>query len=150
MTEIPARQRHDGGERDERAERERIRRSAVSAMSPASPGTSPKVTRVIRQRRGEARQEAGQADGAQGGLAGPDNARLGQECRRLHRRLTPFRRLQLRLRGRLAQSMAEHEAVVAALDRGDGGAASDAIRSHVAVQGEKFHNLMASLRAVAE
>ncbi|WP_132951792.1 GntR family transcriptional regulator [Rhodovulum bhavnagarense] len=78
------------------------------------------------------------------------NAYLEQECRRLHRRLTPFRRLQLRLRGRLAQSMAEHEAVVAALEKGDAQAASDAIRSHVAVQGEKFHNLMASLRSAAE
>lgn len=77
------------------------------------------------------------------------NAYLEQECRRLHRRLTPFRRLQLRLRGRLAQSMAEHEAVVAALEQADASAASDAIRSHVAVQGEKFHNLMASLRAAA-
>ena len=78
------------------------------------------------------------------------NSYLEQECRRLHRRLTPFRRLQLRLRGRLAQSMAEHEAVVAALERGDARAASDAIRAHVAVQGEKFHNLMASLRDAAE
>jgi DNA-binding GntR family transcriptional regulator len=78
------------------------------------------------------------------------NAYLEQECRRLHRRLTPFRRLQLRLRGRLAQSMAEHEAVVAALEQGDAQAASDAIRAHVAVQGEKFHNLMASLRSAAE
>jgi DNA-binding GntR family transcriptional regulator len=78
------------------------------------------------------------------------NAYLEQECLRLHRRLTPFRRLQLRLRGRLAQSMAEHEAVVAALEQGDARAASDAIRSHVAVQGERFHNLMAGLRAAAE
>jgi len=78
------------------------------------------------------------------------NAYLEQECRRLHRRLTPFRRLQLRLRGRLAQSMAEHEAVVAALEKSDAEAASNAIRAHVAVQGEKFHNLMAGLRGAAE
>ena len=78
------------------------------------------------------------------------NAYLAKECRRLHRRLTPFRRLQLRLRGRLAQSMSEHEAVVSALEKADAQAASEAIRSHVAVQGEKFHNLMASFRAAAE
>ncbi|HBG99646.1 MAG: GntR family transcriptional regulator [Rhodobacteraceae bacterium] len=78
------------------------------------------------------------------------NGWLQQECQRLHRRLQPFRRMQLRLRGRLRQSMAEHEAVVAALDAGDGAAAADALRAHVAVQGEKFHRLIASLKSAAE
>lgn len=78
------------------------------------------------------------------------NAFLEQECRRLHRRLKPFRRVQLRLRGRLAQSMGEHKAIVAALAKGDGPRAADLIRQHVAVQGEKFHHLMASLRPAAE
>jgi DNA-binding GntR family transcriptional regulator len=78
------------------------------------------------------------------------NGFLEGECHRLHRRLMPFRRLQLRLRGRLRQSMAEHEAVVAALEDGDGEAASRAMRDHVAVQGEKFHQLKASLRSAAE
>lgn len=77
------------------------------------------------------------------------NGFLEQECLRLHRRLQPFRRIQLRLRGRLKQSMAEHEAVVAALEAGDGAAAAEAIRGHVAVQGEKFHHLMASLKPSA-
>lgn len=78
------------------------------------------------------------------------NSFLEQECKRLHRRLTPFRRLQLRLRGRLKQSMAEHEAIVAALERGDAASAADAIRAHVAVQGEKFFHLMSSLKQAAE
>lgn len=78
------------------------------------------------------------------------NGFLEQECLRLHHRLQPFRRLQLRLRGRLKQSMAEHEAVVAALEAGDGDAAATAIRQHVAVQGEKFHHLMSSLKPAAE
>ena len=78
------------------------------------------------------------------------NSFLEGECKRLQRRLTPFRRLQLRLRGRLKQSMAEHEAVVAALEQGDAAAASEAIRQHVAVQGEKFHHLMSSLKQAAE
>ncbi|ARE40485.1 putative regulator PutR for proline utilization, GntR family [Rhodovulum sp. P5] len=78
------------------------------------------------------------------------NGFLEQESLRLHRRLQPFRRLQLRLRGRLRQSMAEHESVVAALDAGDGTAAAEAIRSHVAVQGEKFHYLISSLKPAAE
>lgn len=78
------------------------------------------------------------------------NSFLEKECKRLHRRLTPFRRLQLRLRGRLKQSMAEHEAIVAALERGDPDAASEVVRSHVVVQGEKFHLLMSSLKSAAE
>lgn len=78
------------------------------------------------------------------------NSFLEQECLRLHKRLQPFRRMQLRFRGRLRQSMGEHEAIVAALEAGDGDTAAAAIRSHVAVQGEKFHTLMASLRPAAE
>ena len=78
------------------------------------------------------------------------NGFLEQECLKLQRRLKPFRRLQLRLRGRLKQSMAEHEAVVAALEEGAGDAAAVAIRQHVAVQGEKFHHLMASIKSAAE
>lgn len=71
---------------------------------------------------------------------------LEQECLRLHRRLKPFRRVQLRLRGRLKQSMAEHEGILDALDASDGERAASAIRQHVAVQGEKFYHLMASLK----
>ena len=75
------------------------------------------------------------------------NSFLEQECLRLQRRLTPFRRLQLRLRGRLRQSMSEHEAVVEALEADDAERAANAIREHVSVQGEKFYHLMSSLRA---
>ena len=78
------------------------------------------------------------------------NAFLEQECLRLHKRLHPFRRMQLRLRGRLRQSMSEHEAILAALEDGDGTAAAEAVRNHVAVQGEKFHHLIASLKSAAE
>ncbi|MFW2542237.1 GntR family transcriptional regulator [Primorskyibacter sp. 2E107] len=78
------------------------------------------------------------------------NSFLEQEALRLQRRLQPFRRTQLRLRGRLRQSMSEHEAVLNALTDGDGRAAADIMRAHVAVQGEKFHHLMASLKPAAE
>jgi len=78
------------------------------------------------------------------------NGFLEQECLRLYRRLQPFRRMQLRARGRLPQSMAEHKAIVTALEKGDGEVAAAAIRGHVAVQGEKFHHLMASLKHAAE
>ena len=78
------------------------------------------------------------------------NGFLEQECLRLHRRLKPFRRIQLRVRGRLRQSMDEHETIVKALEDGRDEAAATQIRAHVAVQGEKFHHLMASLRPAAE
>ncbi|MFO7758270.1 MAG: GntR family transcriptional regulator [Roseovarius sp.] len=77
------------------------------------------------------------------------NSFLEQEALRLHRRLKPFRRLQLRLRGRMQQSMAEHEAVVDALRNGEAERAAETLRGHVAIQGEKFHLLMSSLRDAA-
>lgn len=78
------------------------------------------------------------------------NSFLEQEASKLHRRLKPFRRQQLRFRGRMAQSMAEHEAILRALDSGSPENAADVLRSHVAVQGEKFHTLMTSLKKAAE
>jgi|UPI0003239AB8 DNA-binding GntR family transcriptional regulator len=78
------------------------------------------------------------------------NGFLEQEAAKLHKRLKPFRRQQLRFRGRMGQSMAEHEAIVAALSAGDSDRAGQVLRDHVAVQGEKFHHLMASLKSAAE
>jgi DNA-binding GntR family transcriptional regulator len=78
------------------------------------------------------------------------NAFLESETARLHRRLKPFRRVQLQVRGRLAQSMAEHEAIVQALTDAVPDRAAALLRDHVAVQGEKFHHLMASLKPAAE
>jgi len=78
------------------------------------------------------------------------NGFLEQEALRLHRRLKPYRRIQLLLRGRMKQSMAEHKAIVLALIDADPIRAADALRDHVAVQGEKFHHLMASLKTAAE
>lgn len=78
------------------------------------------------------------------------NEFLAAECLRLQRRLQPFRRIQLRLRGRLKQSMAEHERILAALETGDGAQAAAIIRAHVAVQGETFHALMAHLRTARD
>ncbi len=74
------------------------------------------------------------------------NGFLEAEAIRLHNRLKPFRRHQLRLRGRMAQSLSEHEMVVSAMKEGNPEAAANALRDHVAVQGEKFQNLMAILK----
>ncbi len=78
------------------------------------------------------------------------NSFLEAEAKRLHRRLKPFRRLQLRLRGRLRQSMSEHESILEALANGDPEMAAKVTRQHVAVQGEKFHHLIATLKIAAE
>lgn len=78
------------------------------------------------------------------------NRFLETETGMLHRRLQPFRRQQLRLRGRMAQSMSEHKAILEALEQGNSEAAANALRGHVAIQGEKFHSLMATLKSAAE
>ena len=78
------------------------------------------------------------------------NSFLENEAEILHRRLQPFRRQQLRLRGRMTQSLNEHKAILEALERGDSEATASALRSHVAVQGEKFHSLMAMIKNKTE
>ena len=50
----------------------------------------------------------------------------------------------LRVRGRLPQSMNEDRQIVAALESGNPELAASTLREHVAIQGEKFHDLMAS------
>jgi DNA-binding GntR family transcriptional regulator len=72
------------------------------------------------------------------------NSFLEGEASRLHKRLQPFRRLQLRVRGRLRQSMREHREVQKAVTAGDAEGAAGALRSHIAVQGETLKDLMAN------
>ena len=72
---------------------------------------------------------------------------LADQALTLHRRLAPYRRLQLRVRQRVPQSLAEHEAIVAAILAGDATQAADALRGHVIVQGDRFTDLVAGLRA---
>ncbi len=72
------------------------------------------------------------------------NAFLAAEARRLQKRLRPFRRMQLRVQGRMRQSMDEHATILSALSDGDSTLAADTLRIHVAVQGERFHDLLSS------
>lgn len=78
------------------------------------------------------------------------NAFLAQEAARLHAMLQPYRRMQLRVRGRMSRSFTEHDAVVAAIRAGDGEAAAAALRDHVIVQGDRFHDLLSALRQAGE
>ena len=74
------------------------------------------------------------------------NAFLTQEAARLHAMLQPYRRMQLQVRNRMGRSFAEHNAIVAAIEAGDPDAAAQALRDHVIVQGDRFHDLIAVLR----
>jgi DNA-binding GntR family transcriptional regulator len=76
------------------------------------------------------------------------NSVLEQETKRLHQRLKPYRRIQLQVRGRMPQSMSEHEQIVDALARGDKEETAELLRGHIAIQGEKFRHLMATLKKV--
>ncbi|SDI13270.1 GntR family transcriptional regulator [Propionivibrio dicarboxylicus] len=63
----------------------------------------------------------------------------------ISRRLGAYRRLQLRLRGRVRRSYDEHAGILRALACGDGDAAADIIHRHVVIQGEHFADLLATL-----
>jgi DNA-binding GntR family transcriptional regulator len=77
--------------------------------------------------------------------AASGNAVIEEQCLGLQKRLSPYRRLQLRAPGRVARSFSEHGAVLAALARADGPAAAAELKAHVMVQGERFADLVASL-----
>jgi len=77
------------------------------------------------------------------------NSFLAAQARQLHRKLRVYRRLQLRVRNRMASSFVEHEGVVAAILAGDGDVAAERIRQHVLIQGERFGDLVASLEVLA-
>jgi DNA-binding GntR family transcriptional regulator len=76
---------------------------------------------------------------------GSHNGFLAEQALALHRRLRPYRRLQLRVRDRLAASYSEHEEVVRAIIDGNGERTADLLRSHIMIQGQRFADLIASL-----
>ncbi|WP_035692291.1 GntR family transcriptional regulator [Azospirillum halopraeferens] len=63
-------------------------------------------------------------------------------------RLAPFRRAQFKVPGRLARSLAEHDAIVAAILRGDGEGAAAAARAHVLTVGVASATYLDSTRSV--
>lgn len=81
--------------------------------------------------------------------AGSHNIFLAEQALLLHRRLRPYRRLQLRVRNRMGTSFKEHEAIVRSIMAGAADAAAVALRDHVVVQGERFGDLLASLAELA-
>jgi DNA-binding GntR family transcriptional regulator len=82
--------------------------------------------------------------------AASHNGFLEEQARALHRRLRPYRRLQLRVRDRVSHSFDEHAGIVAAIAGGDGERAAALLRAHVTVQGQRFTDLVASLRQLQQ
>ena len=76
------------------------------------------------------------------------NSFLANEARRLHDRLRPFRRLQLRVRGRMEESMAEHDIILAALRDGDADRAMETIKKHITIVGVRFNDLVSSFNRI--
>ncbi len=76
------------------------------------------------------------------------NEYLAHEAAQLRRRLQPYRRLQLRMKGRIAESFAEHEAIVNAIAAGEEELVAHLLREHVSVQGGRFTDWLASVNAV--
>lgn len=63
----------------------------------------------------------------------------------LHKRLHPYRRLQLRVGNRMENSFAEHQAILEAIFANDEARTETLLRSHVVIQGQKFSDLMATI-----
>jgi DNA-binding GntR family transcriptional regulator len=82
--------------------------------------------------------------------AASQNTFLAEQTQALQRRLRPYRRLQLRVRDRMSNSMAEHETLVAAIIAGDADLAAERARGHVRVQGERFGDLVAAISQLRE
>jgi len=71
------------------------------------------------------------------------NGFLSEQSKQLHRRLKPYRRLQLRLAGRIGASLEEHGRIVEAILAGDGALAEQRLKEHVLIQGERLTDFVA-------
>ena len=81
--------------------------------------------------------------------AGAHNALLGDMAMAMRRRLSPYRRAQFKVEGRLRRSHGEHEVVVRAIISGDAAAAHAAMLAHVTLVEESFEELCAAGNAPA-
>lgn len=76
--------------------------------------------------------------------AASGNGVIVEQALALHKRLAPYRRLQLRVRNRMRVSQSEHEAIVEAILAGKPDAAALRLYAHVSIQGERFADLLAA------
>ncbi len=75
---------------------------------------------------------------------GAHNDYLAEITRATRQRLSPFRRAQFGALGRLGRSHAEHGAIVDAILQGDGEAAMQAMRAHIAIVETAYQDLARS------
>lgn len=78
------------------------------------------------------------------------NTFLIEQASSLHKRLHPYRRLQLRVNNRMNNSFAEHNEIVQAIIGGDETKAATLLREHVVIQGQKFTDLISTINAYAK
>jgi DNA-binding GntR family transcriptional regulator len=81
--------------------------------------------------------------------AGAHNRTLEDMTRGIRNRLTAYRRYQLHQAGRLANSFAEHHAVLNAILRGDAETAGRLMQRHVNIQGDVFADFVSSLSSAS-
>lgn len=77
------------------------------------------------------------------------NSFLASQAVGLQRMLRPYRRLQLRVPGRLERSLAEHADILDGIRNQDAVAAQQAMRIHVVIQSESFGDFLAASRRYA-
>lgn len=78
--------------------------------------------------------------------AASGNRFLQSEAQRLQTMLQPYRRRQLQLRGRMMRSLQEHQQITDRIEQGDAVGAAAEMNAHVRIQGDRFHELVASMR----
>jgi len=76
------------------------------------------------------------------------NAFLADQANTLQRRLKPYRRLQLRVPGRVGRSLSEHMAILDAIRAHDPVKAHEAMRGHIVIQGDFFSDFLAAMSPV--
>ena len=74
------------------------------------------------------------------------NKYLGVQLEQMSKRLRVYRRLQLRNRGRIRESIEEQDKILRAIDSSDEAQAFKLMRDHLTVQGERFTDLLASIQ----
>jgi DNA-binding GntR family transcriptional regulator len=77
--------------------------------------------------------------------AGTHNPFLEETATRIRHRISAFRRHQLRAPGRLAQSFAEHDALLNAILLGDAEKADRLMHRHIDIVGDTFADLVSGL-----
>lgn len=76
------------------------------------------------------------------------NAFLIEQACTLHKRLHPYRRLQLRVNHRMNHSFSEHSEILDAIFAGNEQQAEDLLKAHVVIQGQKFTDFISTIEGI--